>query len=484
GQAERHVAAQVGADAEEFLPRGAGAPQRVAGQQRARAVRAAARHAAGDGDVLGDVQVHVGRAAVALGEGDGGPGGEVGAVQGDLAGVRARARHPGAAGRRGGGDLVVQADGEEDVGQVVEAVGAGGADRELDVDLGGDADRDAGAHAPDSLLGACSAMRANSSTVSDSPRACGDTPAATRAASAAAAEPAHPASAARRVLRRCAKAASTTAKTSRRVAVVLGGSARRTRETRPLSTLGAGQKTVRPIAPARLTSAYQLALTEGTPYTFEPGAAASRSATSDWTMTRVRSMLGNVSSMCSSTGTATLAGRLATSAVGGGPGSPVTGIASEWTSANRSARSGMRASTVAGSAAARTSSISTAVTRSAASSSARVSEPSPGPTSTTTSSGRTSAVRTIRRTVFASMTKFWPRCLVGRTPRAAASSRTSAGPRRASGVGLVTGQGYGAGGPPGSPLGRSPRGTRRAAAARHPCSLPPQCGQGLVPLRA
>ncbi len=84
------------------------------------------------------------------------------------------------------------------------------------------------------------------------------------------------------------------------------GSVRRTRETRPLSTLGAGQKTFRPMAPARLTSAYQLALTEGTPYTLEPGSAASRSATSDWTMTSVRSMVGKVSSMCSRTGTATL----------------------------------------------------------------------------------------------------------------------------------------------------------------------------------
>ncbi len=193
--------------------------------------------------------------------------------------------------------------------------------------------------------------------------------------------------------------------------------------------------------PARLTSAYQLAFTDGTPYTLLPGPAARRSATSAWTMTRVRSMLGKVSSMWSRTGTATLYGRFATSAVGAGPGSSVTCIASEWTSANRSARSGMRAATVAGRAAARTSSISTAVTRSAASSRARVSEPRPGPTSTTTSSGRTSAVRTIRRTVLASMTKFWPRCLVGRTPRAAASSRTSAGPRRASGVGLLTPQG-------------------------------------------
>src|SRR5213592_5013437 len=119
-------------------------------------------------------------------------------------------------------------------------------------------------------------MRANSSTVRASPRACGDTPAATRAASAAAGEPAHPASAARSVLRRWAKAASTTANTSRREAVVLTGSVLRVSATSPLSTFGAGQKTLRPIDPARLTSAYQLAFTDGTPYTFEPGAAASR----------------------------------------------------------------------------------------------------------------------------------------------------------------------------------------------------------------
>ena len=35
--------------------------------------------------------------------------------------------------------------------------------------------------------------------------------------------------------------------------------------TRPESTFGAGQKTLRPIAPARRTSAYQAALTDGTP---------------------------------------------------------------------------------------------------------------------------------------------------------------------------------------------------------------------------
>ena len=63
------------------------------------------------------------------------------------------------------------------------------------------------------------------------------------------------------------------------------------------------------------------------------------------------------------------------------------------------------------------------------SSSARVSEPRPGPTSRTTSSAPTPEARTIRRTVLGSMTKFWPRCLVGRSPSSSASRRTSAGPR-------------------------------------------------------
>ena len=144
------------------------------------------------------------------------------AVQGDLGGVRARAGDAQLVGG-GHGDLVVEADGEEDVGQVVEAVRAARADRELDVDLGGDADGPIGhgvrhlratavavdrsssgagsaarrpprSRSPTRPRGLCSAMAANSSTVSASPRACGETPAATRAASAAAADrPSRPA---------------------------------------------------------------------------------------------------------------------------------------------------------------------------------------------------------------------------------------------------------------------------------------------------
>ena len=55
-----------------------------------------------------------------------------------------------------------------------------------------------------------------------------------------------------------------TAKTCSRVTAVVGGS-RRVQATSPESTFGAGQKTLRPMAPARRTSANQVAFTEGMP---------------------------------------------------------------------------------------------------------------------------------------------------------------------------------------------------------------------------
>ena len=73
-------------------------------------------------------------------------------------------------------------------------------------------------------------------------------------------------------------------------------------------------------------------------------------------------------------------------------------------------------------------SISTATTCRTAGSNASVSEPRPGPISSTTSSAPTLAVRTMRCTVPPSMTKFWPRVFVGVRPIDAASARTSAAP--------------------------------------------------------
>lgn len=99
-------------------------------------------HAARDGDVLGDVQVDGGLDAVAFRQRERGPGGEVRTVQGHLVGAGALAGDRQLVGG-GDGDLVVQPDGEKDVGQVVEPVGPGTADRELHIDLGGDANGDA-----------------------------------------------------------------------------------------------------------------------------------------------------------------------------------------------------------------------------------------------------------------------------------------------------------------------------------------------------
>src|SRR4029453_16880326 len=180
---------------------------------------------------------------------------------------------------------------------------------------------------------------------------------------AAAGEPASPANAERRVFRRCANAASTTAKTWSRVAVLSGGRCR-VRATSAESTFGAGQNTERPIEPTRRRSQCQRAFTDGTPYVLEPGAATSRSATSAWTITSSRRTDSNVASRCSSTGTATLYGRLATTAVGAGPGgSSGPPSAPAVTTSSRPARSGARSRTVVGSAPASTGSTSTATTR-------------------------------------------------------------------------------------------------------------------------
>ena len=102
--------------------------------------------------------------------------------------------------------------------------------------------------------------------------------------------------------------------------------------------------------------------------------------------------------------------------------------ASAATTATRSASPGARAAIVRGSSAASTGSISTPTTWPApASSRASVSEPSPGPTSSTTSCGSSAASAAIRRTVPGSTTKFWPSRLDGRTPSRPASSLISPG---------------------------------------------------------
>src|SRR5207302_271009 len=278
------------------------------------------------------------------------------------------------------GDLVEQRDGMEDRHQVVVAVSSRRTHRELEVEFGGyphsntghdgeivrgaagGADCCAGGWADFSADFLAAARRANSPTPSDSPRAPGSRRAARSSRSASGAEPAQPDSAARSVLRRCRKAASTTANTSSRLAMVSGGS-RRVNATSRESTFGTGQNTLRGTGPAGRAAAYQASFTDGVPYTRDPGAAHIRSATSAWTMTSPRRSDGRAASRCSSTGTATLYGRFATTTDGAaGRSWPSMWSASAATTAMRSARSGARAAIVRGSSAASTGSISTPTT--------------------------------------------------------------------------------------------------------------------------
>ena len=173
--------------------------------------------------------------------------------------------------------------------------------------------------------------------------------------------------------------------------------------TRALSTPGTGQKMFLPILPAKRAGPYQAIFNEGTPYSLLFGAAASRCATSACTITNPFWIDGNWLMKCSSTGTEMLYGKLATNAVGA-PGSSFTLRASATTSS--SSLPGACFAIVLGSSSANRWSISTAITFGTISRIPSVSEPKPGPISTTRSSLLSSAAETILRIVFGSITKF------------------------------------------------------------------------------
>ena len=211
----------------------------------------------------------------ATGQRDRGRRRQVGAVAGHVVEAhaeRTRERDRQLVGR-GRGDLVVERDGVVDGRHVVEAVRPRRTDSQLEVDL---RRRASGhrrcAHATTlGLLRRYVAPPGGRSPSRRGPRR-GSAGRCRRPAAPPRRRPASPPSpsAARSVLRRWANAASTTANTSARLAVVAGGS-RRVMATSPQSTLGAGQNTARPIAPARFTSAYHALLTDGTPYVRLPG---------------------------------------------------------------------------------------------------------------------------------------------------------------------------------------------------------------------
>ena len=129
GEAERHVAAELGRQRSELVAGGAGPPQRVARDERPGGVRAAPREAAGHGDRLVDAQGDtVGRRRT-LGEQPGGLDREVGRRRAAATSwlprpSRLTVNSPVVCGARL--DLVVQGDGLVDRGDVVVAVGVGG----------------------------------------------------------------------------------------------------------------------------------------------------------------------------------------------------------------------------------------------------------------------------------------------------------------------------------------------------------------------
>ena len=163
-----------------------------------------------------------------------------------------------------------------------------------------------------------------------------------------------------------------------------------------------------------------------------PGPAASRSATSVCTITRPVRSDGRLPSRCSSTGTATLYGRFATSAVGAASGSASTRSASRLDHLQPVGVLRARARRPCPAAAcASTGSISTAhdLGRRRQQPEGERAEPRPD-LEATSSSGRARRRARCAGPCWGRWTKFCPSCLVGRTPSAAASSRISAGPSR------------------------------------------------------
>ena len=252
-------------------------------------------------------------------------------------------------------------------------------------------------------------------------------PAARSRASAAAGLPAQRASAARRPLRRVAKAASTTAKVAGRSP---GGGGRRTQRDQAGVDVGLGPED----PPSDVAGPADLAVPGG----LDRGDAVGRAPG------RRRQPLGDlglhehqraVQRRAAAPAGAAAPGRRCCRAgwppapSAAGRAAPGRAARRRSTTVSRSARSGRRSATVTRQQVGQPRVDLDGDRRGRRpGSSPRVSEPSPGPTSRTTSSGRRSAVRTIRRIVLASCRKFCPSVLVGRSSSCWASSRIAAGP--------------------------------------------------------
>ena len=243
--------------------------------------------------------------------------------------------------------------------------------------------------------------------------------------------PAQPASAARSVLRRWANAASTTANTSARVALVTGGS-RRCSATSPESTLGTGQNTLRPTEPARRTSRVPARLHRR--HAVGPRARRGREPVGDLGLHHHQHPLqrrqhARAGAAAPGPRRCTAGWPRARSAAGPADRRGRSAARRRSRRCSRSARLGARSADGPRQLRRRArASISTAMTAAATRQQRRASA-SRGrvPPRARRRRGRHPAARTMRRTVFGSMTKFWPRFLVGRRPSSAASARTRPG---------------------------------------------------------
>ena len=255
-----------------------------------------------------------------------------------------------------------------------------------------------------------SAIRAKALTSSCSPLSDGSTPAATSALSAVLGEPASDASAERRVLRRWEKAASIDGERG----LAPGGRHRRLAAGHPHQAgldVRHRPEHGRPDAARGLDVAVPPRLHAGDAVDAAPGRRGEPVGDlllhhdehrCRWTARPAAGAAPRARRCC------TAGWRRAPSAAWDSAG---IRMASAVTTSSRSANCGSRSATVAGRRSARTGSISTAMTERACGSSASVRLPRPGPTSSTTSSSDSRAARTMRRTVFGSVTKFWPESL-------------------------------------------------------------------------
>jgi len=262
------------------------------------------------------------------------------------------------------------------------------------------------------------AIRTNCATPSVSPRAVGSTPAVSSAATDAEPEPAQPARAERSILRRCANAASITANTSSRAAPVGTGTAHHPHQAgidigdRPEHRARNGARSPRRRVPGDLDAGNAVRLRAGRCREPFGDLGLHHHQHRPQARQRARATGARSGQPCCKAGwpPARSALRRPTSARGASSArtrKPLGGVGCALGDGRGQRRGENRIDLDRGHLGPGLQQPQRQRTQ-------------PGPTSSTCSPSDSSAARTIRRTVFASWTKFWPSVLVGWTSSSAA----------------------------------------------------------------